>query len=326
MSGADVTFRAMGSEIRLIVGDPGPNGVDPVDAVAETRAFIEEFEQCLSRFRPDSELCALNSYVGDVVPASPLLRDAVTAGLIAAERTGGLVDPTLVDEIEGAGYNGSREGVEAADLKTALLMAPERKPARPDPARRWAMVEVDEEAGVIRRPAGVRFDSGGIGKGLAADLVAARLDAEHVAGALVNLGGDLRAVGFAPDGDDWTIDLDPAASGLPLAQVSLERGAVATSTTLRRRWALDDEARHHLIDPATGRPAAGDLVAVSVLAAHAWQAEVLAKAALVAGIDAGTALIERLGADALLVDRHGALHRTAGFGRFELPTPKEAIA
>ena len=152
MSGADVTFRAMGSEIRLIVGEPGPNGIDPIDAVAETRAFVEEFEQCLSRFRPDSELCALNAYVGDVVPASPLLRDAVAAGIAAAERTGGLVDPTLVDEIEGAGYVGSREGAASADLTTALLMAPERKPARPDPTRRWAMIEVDEEVGVIRRP------------------------------------------------------------------------------------------------------------------------------------------------------------------------------
>ena len=128
----------MGSEIRLIIGEPGPRGIDAGRGVAEAREFIEEFEQCLSRFRPDSELCALNAYVGDVVPASPLLRDAVRAGLEAAGRTDGLVDPTLVDEIEDAGYVDSREG------------------ATPRPARRCARAG----AGPRPRPGATRAAAG----------------------------------------------------------------------------------------------------------------------------------------------------------------------
>ena len=293
MSGADVTFRAMGSEIRLIVGPPGPTGIDPVDAVAEVKAFIEEFEQCLSRFRPDSELCALNSYVGDVVPASPLLRDAVAAGIAAAERTDGLVDPTLVDQIENAGYAESREGTVPVDLGTALMMAPERRPARSDPARRWAMIEVDEEVGVIRRPHGVRFDSGGIGKGLAADLIAERLAGQERF--VISCGGDLRVGGAVPDRQEVLVE--HPLTGAQDQRLYIEQGAVASSGINVRVWRRGDgRYAHHLIDPRTGEPAWTGLVGATALAPTGVEAETTAKAALLAGPDgARTALREHGG-------------------------------
>ncbi|MGN6695379.1 MAG: FAD:protein FMN transferase, partial [Aquihabitans sp.] len=177
-------------------------------------------------------------------------------------------------------------------------------------------IEIDHAASAVRLPEGVGFDPGGIGKGLAADLVAARIDGEGAAGVLINLGGDLRAIGFGPDGDDWTVDLDPAATGHPHARVVLDHGAVATSTVLRRRWTIAGAERHHVIDPRAGTSAASDVVAASVIAARGWQAEVLAKAAIVAGLADGARLIASIGAHALLVDRHGGLHPTTGFDRF----------
>jgi FAD:protein FMN transferase len=292
MSGADATFRAMGSEIRLIVGDPGENGIDPLDAVAEAQEFIEEFEQCLSRFRPDSELCALNSYVGDVVPASPLLRDAVAAGIAAAERTGGLVDPTLVDEIEGAGYVRSREGAVPVDLRTALAMAPERMPARPDPARRWAMVEVDEEAGVIRRPNGVRFDSGGIGKGLAADLIAERLAGQTRF--VIGCGGDLRIGGTLPERQEVLVE--HPITGAQDRRLYIESGAVASSGINVRVWRRDDGSiAHHLIDPRTGEPAWTGMVGATALAPSGVEAETIAKAALLSGPEGARELLRAHG-------------------------------
>jgi thiamine biosynthesis lipoprotein len=112
------------------------------------------------------------------------------------------------------------------------------------------------------------------------------------------------------------VGVDPAASGSPVATVALDEGAVATSTTLRRRWQAEGAPRHHLIDPATGLPAEQGVVSASVLAARCWQAEVLAKTALVAGLTDGVALIEHAGADGILVDELGGLHPTAGFARF----------
>lgn len=282
MNCADVTFRAMGSEIRLIVGAPGPDGVDPLDAVAEAKDFIEEFEQCLSRFRPDSELCALNAHTGDVIPASPLLRGAVAAGIRAAEATGGLVDPTLIDQIENAGYVESREGAVPVDLRTALAMAPERKPARPGLARRWAMIEVDEDVGVIRRPSGVRIDSGGFGKGLAADLLAERLTAQS--SYVVGCGGDLRVGGAVPERQEVLVE--HPLTGEQDRRLYIEQGAVATSGINFRIWRRrDGRYAHHLIDPRTGEPAWTGLVGATALAPTGVAAETAAKAALLSGPD-----------------------------------------
>lgn len=300
MSGADVTFRAMGSEIRLIVGAPGPDGLDPVQAVVETKAFIEEFEQRLSRFRPDSELCALNAYVGDVAPASPLLRRAVAAGIDAAERTDGLVDPTLVDEIEGAGYAHSREGEIPVDLRTALLMAPERKAARPDPARRWAMIDVDDECSLIRRPSGVRFDSGGIGKGLAADLIAERLAGQTRF--VIGCGGDLRVGGTLPEHQEVLVE--HPITGAQDRRLYIESGAVASSGINVRVWRRKDgHYAHHLIDPLTGEPAWTGLVGATALAPTGVEAETAAKAAVLSGPD---------GARRLLCEHGGVLFHEDG--------------
>jgi thiamine biosynthesis lipoprotein len=288
MSRAEATFRAMGSEIMLIVGGPGRDGIDPIDALAEVRGFIERFEQCLSRFRPDSELCALNANVEDVVPASPLLRVAVATGIDAAARSGGLVDPTLVDEIERAGYVRSRDGAGPVDLGSALALAPERRPARPDPARRWSMVEVDEEEGVIRRPRGIRFDSGGIGKGLAADLIAERLAGQTRF--VIGCGGDLR-VGGTVSGLQEVLVEHPL-TGEQDRRLRIGSGAVATSGINVRVWRRrDGRYGHHLLDPRTGEPAWTGLVGATALAPTAVEAETTAKAALLSGPDGGRRIL-----------------------------------
>ena len=98
MAEHDVIFDAMGSHVRLLIGEPGP-GMAAAPAAAETaRQFVVEFDKTLSRFKPESELCALNEDPRERVPSSPLLRRAVRAGIEAAELSGGLVDPTLVGE------------------------------------------------------------------------------------------------------------------------------------------------------------------------------------------------------------------------------------
>jgi len=133
--------------------------------------------------------------------------------------------------------------------------------------------------------------------------------AAGAAGACVNLGGDLRVEG---EPQPWVIDVEDPFGGRPATRVGLKGGAVATSSRLRRAWV----GGHHVIDPARGRPATTDAVAVTVLAAEAWWAEALATAALVAGVEDGLALIEALGADGLIVDAWGGRHETSRFRRF----------
>jgi thiamine biosynthesis lipoprotein len=109
-------------------------------------------------------------------------------------------------------------------------------------------------------------------------------------------------------------------TGLPVAIITLAEGAVATSSPLKRQWNVAGAAHHHLLLPATGQPAASDVISVSAITSLGWQAEVLAKAAYLAGVTSGMALLERAGAEGLLVDVDGTRHGTVGLPRFEHPS------
>jgi thiamine biosynthesis lipoprotein len=213
------------------------------------------------------------------VPASGLVQDLARAVAWAGARTGGLVDATMVDAIEAAGYAESRTGAIPASLVDALAAAPPRRPGRVASHWAWADVAVDS-AGRVVRPPGVRIDSGGLGKGLAVDLAA-----RHLSPGIryaIGCGGDL-AVG-GTDTSPWQVAVDDARSGEEAHRLVLESGGVATSGINARLWRRDDGSyAHHVIDPATRKPAWTGLVAATAVAASALEAEVLAKAALLSG-------------------------------------------
>ena len=127
----------------------------------------------------------------------------------------------------------------------------------------------------------------------------------------MNVGGDLRVSGTAPQGGPWAVAV-PHPHGGQAATLELTEGAAATSSPLRRAWQVGGRPAHHLIDPHTGQPADTGILQVTVVAAEAWRAEVAAKAAFLAGLPDALALATRLGAEALVVDQDGGLHLTAG--------------
>ena len=270
---ADIAFRCMGTEIRLVVG-PGP--ADAEHVAARARAWLEDAAHRLSRFEPDSELNALNASPLRRVPASALLRAAIGAGIWAAEVTDGLVDPTLVGELEAQGYASSRDGATPASLRAALAAAPARAPARPHPARRWASIEL-ADAGVVCRPPGVRLDTGGTGKGLLADALVGRLSAH--AWAAVDCGGDIRVAG-----KPFAVEVRNPITGAVACELTLDGGGIATSGLDVNLWRRPDGCyAHHLLDPATGQPAWTGIVGATALAPSALEAETFAKQALLSG-------------------------------------------
>jgi thiamine biosynthesis lipoprotein len=283
MSGQhDTTFRSMGSDVRLVIGRPLRRGLAPAaEAAAEQRAFIEDFAGRLSRFLPESELSRLNRDPRSRAPASGLLRSLVRAGIWAAARTGGLVDPTLVSALEASGYDRSLADRRAAPLLQALAGAPARLPASPDPAGRWRSIEVDDAAGAVRRPTGVRIDSGGVGKGLAADTVALRLSG--YSRYVVDCGGDLALGGVEALVRPHEIEVEHPVTGETVHTLRVTSGGVATSGLNVRIWRTASGFGHHLLDPATGRPAWTGLIGATALGASALEAEALSKAAILLG-------------------------------------------
>ncbi len=294
MSYHDLTFDSMGCEVRLLIGDPLPGSPPAAEAARRERLFIELFDAALSRFKADSELTAFNADPRPVVTASPILRQAVRAGLWAAERSGGLVDPTLGGAIASAGYVESRAGVAPEPLADALATAPARRAAGPGAAAEWRSIEVDDLTGTVSRPPGIVFDTGGCGKGLAADLVAERL--RGYSRFVVDCGGDVRVGGFAAKLDPWAVHARHPIDDEPAAIFDVSEGGIATSGLDIRLWRREDGSfAHHLLDPSTGEPAWTGLVGVTALGRTALEAETLSKAALLSGPERGRELLSEFG-------------------------------
>lgn len=162
------------------------------------------------------------------------------------------------------------------------------------------------------------LDPGGVGKGLAADLIAADLMWAGAAGCLVEIGGDVRVTGVAPDGIAWRISVDdpfdPAASrGI----VRIPDGGVATSSQRKRRWMTESgDETHHLIDPATGASAATSIQTVTVIASTAARAEVLTKPGFLRPLVDYLTWIPTRGAAALLIDADGTEYTTLNWSTY----------
>lgn len=273
------TFACFGSECTVIVEDR--RAADAVDAVELAKQRLLEWHHRLSRFEHHSELCRLNDDPRATVPVSPVTRRVIEAGVRAASATGGLVDPTLAGEIERAGYDAHLES-DGMPLDLALALAPARAPGGPHPEANWRLVNVDRRAGTVSRPVGVRFDPGGIAKGVFADELAALLADRDAF--VVDCAGDIRLGGCSSAPRD--VHVASPFDGSTLHTFELTGGGVATSGIGKRSW-LGPDARpaHHLLDPRTGRPAFTGVVQVTALAPTASEAEALSKAAILSGPD-----------------------------------------
>lgn len=271
-------FPCFGGACEVRVRGSGPAGSAP-QAAQLARRRLESWHRQFSRFDADSELSRINNDPRGTIPVTAAMALFVKAALGAAALTGGLVDPTLVGELEAAGYAGDITD-ERMPLADALRWAPARRPAGADPRRRWREIRLDECARTLTRPPGLRLDSGGIAKGLVGDVLTAVLG-RHAAFAIdaagdIRFGGAaglLRPIRIASPFDDSTANA-----------IELARGAAATSGITRRCWRADDGGpAHHLLDPATGQPAFTGVLQVTALAPTGTEAEARSKAALLSG-------------------------------------------
>jgi thiamine biosynthesis lipoprotein len=228
--------------------------------------LTRQLESLWSRFIEDSDISRLNRAEGEPTAVNPLTAKLVSEMLTAMTLTDGEFDPTILPKLVANGYAASR--VNASNVT--------RLPA----SARWPIdtAPTTINGNVITLPIGMTLDSGGIGKGIAADLVAETARQRGALGALVEMGGDLRITGTPPDGDVWRIGIeDPFVPTRSISNVNLVDGAVATSSTLKRVWEVDGVAENHLIDVRTGGSIWSNVATVSVIARTAATAEVLAK-------------------------------------------------
>ena len=240
------------------------------------------WEQRLSRFRPDSELSQINLSAGECVKISSVMLDVLHSAIRASRISGGMVNPTILEALEAAGYDRSFDQMREDQMEKARNSLCE-----------WAMdamaqpvLELNRHAQTVRMTAGTRLDLGGIAKGWAADRAAHHL--RRLGPALVNAGGDIAVTAPMVDGEPWTIGvIDPFNPEKDTDIVLVYQGGVATSGRDYRRWMKDKLWQHHIIDPRSGQPAQTDVLTATVIASSAQAAEIAAKVVLIAGSSQG---------------------------------------
>lgn len=250
-------------------------------------------EGLLDRHHPDSEVTQINRAAGrEPAPVSPETLLIIEQAQEFAVLTGGAFDITVGPLLrlwrfaDGGGQVPPEESLRAA----AALVD-------------FRQIEVDRPAGsVFLRKNGAEIDLGGIAKGFVADRAVEVLRRSGVTSASVDAGGDIRLIGAKPDGSPWRIGVrHPRERRGIIAVLELRDSAVVTSGDYERYFLFEGTRYHHLLDPATGRPAGG-LVSVTVVAPEAMTADALSTAVFVLGRERGLELVESLpGIEALLV-------------------------
>ncbi len=281
--------------MHLLVTDPA--------ALARARevvdAELDAIEVAASRFRPDSEICALAESGGARTPVSTVLADLIEAALHAARLTDGDVDPTVGSALIALGYDRDLGDVSPAVPRVASVTIPVD----------WTHIEFDGSS--IRIPPGTLLDLGATAKAVAADRCAHLVYEQTGSGVLVNLGGDLTTAGPTPEAG-WQVlvqdtDDDPASQ----VTIGTDTG-LATSSTQRRRWRRGGETLHHIIDPRSGHSVEPVWRSVSVAAGSCLEANTISTAAIIRGYRAPE-WIAALGFPARLVDRDGAERMLGGW-------------
>ncbi|MBY5163582.1 FAD:protein FMN transferase [Salsipaludibacter albus] len=270
---AEMVFPAMGSDAHVVVVDAPPG------LLAVARDLVGRLEAHWSRFRPDSDVSRLARAEGSWVSVHADTHVLLERCRVGWELTAGRFDPTVLPALLAAGYDETFTAVAARVAAEGTAPDATSTPARAGPvatsAPGLAGLELDPRRRRARLPAGVALDPGAIGKGLAADLVVEWLLEHGAGGAMVNVGGDLRAAGQPPAPGGWGIEVAVPASATTVTLVVADAG-IATSTPAYRCWQHDGRLVHHLLDPVTGQPAEDPPWSATVVAGAGWLAEVLA--------------------------------------------------
>lgn len=294
-------FRAIGTTAEIVVTDP--SRMDIAERVL--REELCAIDEACSRFRADSEISRLHERAGAAAGISPLLTEALSVALRAADLTGGLVDPTVGRTVRDLGYDRDFDRLDRDGPAPAVP---------PAPVPGWWRIRLDAERHEVVLPRGVLLDLGATAKAWAADRAAARAADATGCGVLVGLGGDIAVAGRSPRhgwgisvGDDHARtdpERDPA--------VAISSGGLATSSTTCRAWQRAGRAVHHIVDPRTGDIPGPVWRTVSVTAATCVDANSATTAAIVLGHQAIDWLTEhRLPARLVSVD--GRVRTVAGW-------------
>lgn len=290
----------MGAPLTFKINGPAPDEASA--AIEAAIARVRALDDLMTTWRPEGELELVNAGLSREgaarrgVPLSPALAAYLVEALDWAKRTEGLFDPTLGALIDAWGVKSGGRIPGTQELASARAVSGHER----------ALVDSGEGEDLAPRvraeAAGLAFDLGAIGKGMALDAAAEVLRDHGIDSALVDFGGQVLALG-PPDGaPGWLVGIThPADRQRAVLEIPLSRGSIATSSNVERGLVVDGVAVGHILDPRSGRPAP-TRASVSVLAPTATAADALASALAVGGAAEAAEIVEREGGSWLVLE------------------------
>ncbi|WP_246599787.1 FAD:protein FMN transferase [Gordonibacter massiliensis (ex Traore et al. 2017)] len=268
------SFTSMATGMTLTVHASNQQAADDAAEACEDR--VEQLDRLLAANGDESQIALLNNAGGTVTFVSDDLQPLFEAACSVAQETGGAFDPTIYPLTSAWGFTDGNHRVPSDDELAALL-----------PRVGFERLRADASAGTVVLEDNAQVDVGGVAKGFAADELRALLAKRDVASALLDLGGNVTALGTKPDGSAWRVGVaDPAAPDRLAGTLELVDATASTSGTYQRFFVDGNGVkRHHLIDPATGYPAESDLASVTVVGTCGARCDALSTALFVMGSD-----------------------------------------
>ena len=295
-----LNFEAMGSPCHIVSGAE----LQFLEVAGER---VRQLESLWSRFLPHSDISRLNCAGGIPVEVSADTVELLRTSATAWRTTDGAFDPTLLPSLTTLGYAKSRTN---AAHETNL---PNHVTSGGDPS----LIKIDGCS--VQFPPDLTIDPGGVGKGLAADIVAREVHSSSGEGALVEIGGDISTSGNSPHGR-WVVNIWNPYRTHTTRQVALRSGGIASSSICLRTWPSDTGPRfHHLIDPVTHTPTRNGIIACTVIAGTSAWAEVFTKVAFAAhDIAMAMETLKKFHLAALLTDDSGREYTCGNWEDFEI--------
>lgn len=252
--------------------------------------LFESIENTCSRFREDSELSRINQQVGKELPVSTEMFAILTEADRFFKETEGIFNPGILSSLETSGYSRSIEYIRGQEVIVHALSTNVPSLSLP------FTLNIRKQSVFLLST----IDLGGIAKGWVIDRASELL--ERTGYGFINVGGDIRIFGELPRALNIGIE-SPFDEKQMLSSIQVTNGAVATSTSMKRKWLVNGEWKHHLIDTHTGKPSESHIVSATITAPSALEADVWAKTVLLLGEDKGREWIKAKGSKAVLIDK-----------------------
>jgi thiamine biosynthesis lipoprotein len=245
--------------------------------LTDAEQYIYNLEDKLSVTDENSEIYAINQTGSGVLSEDSA--DLLAKALDICDLTGGALDLSIYPVVRAWGFTTGNYGIPSDDELAELLSHVD-----------YRSIDFDESTATVTLEPDMEIDLGSVAKGYTGDRVIELLRENGVTSALLNLGGNVQALGAKPDGSPWRVAVqDPSGDGY-LGALEIENQAVITSGGYERYFVEDGVTYWHIIDPATGAPARSGLISVTIVGDSGVLCDGLSTSLFVMGLDKATEL------------------------------------